>query len=126
MRAMQVEPNGHTYLAIFNVYKISRDVDGAKLAWQDMRAAGVRPIAPAVSAVMSAVAKTGDIQATQAMGWEEGLHLPNFFQCSVSLPPNSWFSRDQLSAPPLKTRPCKATIARCHSPEAPSYTQQLR
>ena len=66
MRAAAVEPNGHSYLAVFDVYKAARDVEGARRAWQDMRAAGVQPVYPAVSTIMSAVAKTGDISATEA------------------------------------------------------------
>jgi len=67
MRAAAVEPNGHSYLAVFDVYKAARDVEGARRAWQDMRAAGVQPVYPAVSTIMSAVAKTGDISATEAL-----------------------------------------------------------
>ena len=66
MRAAAVEPNGHNYLALFDTYKTARDVDGVKRAWQDMRAAGTRPLYPAVSTVMSTLAKTGDISGTEA------------------------------------------------------------
>ena len=66
MRSAAVEPNGHSYLAVFDVYKAARDVEGAKRAWQDMRTAGVQPVYPAVSTIMSTVAKTGDISAAEA------------------------------------------------------------
>ncbi|OLP78966.1 Pentatricopeptide repeat-containing protein, chloroplastic [Symbiodinium microadriaticum] len=67
MRSAAVEPNGHSYLAVFDVYKAARDVEGAKRAWQDMRTAGVQPVYPAVSTIMSTVAKTGDISAAEAL-----------------------------------------------------------
>ena len=66
MRSVLVEPNGHTYLALIDVYKTARDPDGAKHAWRHMREAGVRPVSPAVSSVMSVLAKKGDLSAAEA------------------------------------------------------------
>ncbi|CAE7673862.1 unnamed protein product [Symbiodinium pilosum] len=67
MRSVLVEPNGHTYLALIDVYKTARDPDGAKHAWRHMREAGVRPVSPAVSSVMSVLAKKGDLSAAEEL-----------------------------------------------------------
>lgn len=76
MRERNVTATSHTYVALVGAYKAAGDVDGARQAYQEMKTAGVPVNSISLCAIMSAVAQTGDIAATESLLAEAQGHFP--------------------------------------------------
>lgn len=76
MRERNVPLTSHICVALVGGYKAAGDVEGAIQAFQEMKAAGVAVNRISLCAIMSAVAKTGDIAATEALLAEAEGHFP--------------------------------------------------
>eukprot|EP00930_Biecheleria_cincta_P070457 TRINITY_DN58093_c0_g1_i1.p1 TRINITY_DN58093_c0_g1~~TRINITY_DN58093_c0_g1_i1.p1 ORF type:complete len:440 (-),score=89.19 TRINITY_DN58093_c0_g1_i1:400-1719(-) len=76
MRERSVTATSHTYVALVGSYKAAGDVEGARQAYQEMKTAGVAVNSISLCAIMSAVAQTGDIAATEALLAEAQGHFP--------------------------------------------------
>lgn len=67
MHKCGVEPNAHTCSALIHMYKHAQQPEDALRVYREMRAKGVEVDTVLLSAIMSALAKTGDVAATESL-----------------------------------------------------------